>query len=92
VVTTSRVRITQDYTLWEPMARIVNRDERDLEADVSELAEVLVGERPARVSDDEIITFLSPGIGFCDIVVAKWLYDLATQHGIGEAAWTPEPA
>src|SRR5581483_2413299 len=30
VVTTSRVRITQDYTLWEPMARIVLRGERDL--------------------------------------------------------------
>jgi ornithine cyclodeaminase/alanine dehydrogenase-like protein (mu-crystallin family) len=87
VVTTSRVRITQDYTLWEPMARIVNRGERDLEADVSELAEVLAGERPGRTSPDEIITFLSPGIGFCDIVVAKWMYDLSLKHGIGEVAW-----
>ena len=38
-------------------------------------------------STDEIITFLSPGIGFCDIVVAKWVYDLSLQHGIGEVAW-----
>jgi alanine dehydrogenase len=87
VVTTSRVRITQDYTLWEPMARIVMRGERDLEKDISELAEILVGERPGRTSPDEIITFLSPGIGFCDIVVAKWVYDLSLQHGVGEVAW-----
>ena len=87
VVTTSRVRITQDYTLWEPMARIVLRGDRDLQQDVSELAEVLAGERPGRTSPDEIITFLSPGIGFCDIVVAKWVYDLSLKHGIGDVAW-----
>jgi ornithine cyclodeaminase/alanine dehydrogenase-like protein (mu-crystallin family) len=88
VVVTSRVRITQDYTLWQPMAGIVLRGERDLETDVSELAEVLEGERPARISSDEIITFLSPGIGFCDIAVARWVFDLAVEHGIGEVAWT----
>jgi ornithine cyclodeaminase/alanine dehydrogenase-like protein (mu-crystallin family) len=88
VVVTSRVRITQDYTLWEPMARIVLRGDRDLEADLSELGEVLAGERPARTSPDEIITFLSPGIGFCDIGVARWVYDLAVEHGVGEIAWS----
>jgi len=88
VVTTSRVRITQDYTLWEPMAKIVMRGERDLENDLSELAEVLVGERPGRQNDEEIIAFLSPGIGFCDLAVARWVYDLSEQHGVGEVAWT----
>jgi ornithine cyclodeaminase len=88
VVTTSRVRITQDYTLWEPMARIVLRGDRDLQPDISELAEVLAGERPGRTDSDEIITFLSPGIGFCDIVVARWMYDLAVAQGVGEIAWS----
>jgi len=88
VVVTSRVRITQDYTLWEPMARIVLRGERDLDSDLSELGEVLAGERPGRTSPDEIITFLSPGIGFCDIAVARWVYDLAVEHDVGEIAWT----
>ncbi len=87
VVVTSRVRITQDYTLWEPMARIVLRGERDLEVDLSELGEVLAGERPGRTSRDEIITFLSPGIGFCDLAVARWVYDLAVEHDVGEIAW-----
>jgi ornithine cyclodeaminase/alanine dehydrogenase-like protein (mu-crystallin family) len=88
VVVTSRVRITQDYTLWEPMARIVLRGERDLDADLSELGEVLAGERPARANPEEIITFLSPGIGFCDIAVARWVYDLAIEHDVGEIAWS----
>ena len=48
---------------------------------------ILAGERPGRTSDDEIITFLSPGIGFCDIAVARWMFDLSEQHGIGEVAW-----
>lgn len=88
VVVTSRVRITQDYTLWEPMARIVLRGERDLEVDVSELAEVLAGERPGRTDPNEIITFLSPGIGFCDIAVARWMFDLAVAQGVGDIAWS----
>jgi ornithine cyclodeaminase/alanine dehydrogenase-like protein (mu-crystallin family) len=70
------------------MAGIVLRGERDLDTDVSELAEILEGERPARTSPEEIITFLSPGIGFCDIAVARWVFDLAVEHDIGEVAWT----
>jgi ornithine cyclodeaminase/alanine dehydrogenase-like protein (mu-crystallin family) len=88
VVVSSRVRITQDYTLWEPMARIVLRGERDLDQDLSELAEVLAGERPGRRDPNEIITFLSPGIGFCDIAVARWIYDLSLAQGVGEIAWS----
>jgi ornithine cyclodeaminase/alanine dehydrogenase-like protein (mu-crystallin family) len=87
IVVTSRVRITQDYTLWEPLARIVLRGERDLERDVTELGEILAGERPGRVSEDEIISFSSPGIGFCDLAVARWIYDLAVQHDVGEVVW-----
>jgi ornithine cyclodeaminase/alanine dehydrogenase-like protein (mu-crystallin family) len=87
IVVTSRVRITQDYTLWEPLARIVMRGERDLERDVSELGEILAGERPGRTSEDEIISFSSPGIGFCDLAVARWIYDLAVQHDVGQVVW-----
>src|SRR5579871_1969757 len=50
VVVTSRVRITQDYTLWEPMAHIVLRGDRDLERDLSDLGEILTGERPGRTN------------------------------------------
>ncbi|MBM2810933.1 MAG: Ornithine cyclodeaminase [Chloroflexi bacterium] len=90
VVVTSRVRITQDYTMWEPMARIVLRGDRDLDNDLSDLGQVLVGERPGRQSADEIITFLSPGIGFCDIAVARWVFDLAVANHVGDVAWRME--
>jgi ornithine cyclodeaminase/alanine dehydrogenase-like protein (mu-crystallin family) len=63
------------------------RGDRDLEKDVSDLGEVLAGERPGRLNDEEIITFLSPGIGFCDIAVARWMYDLAVQHNAGDVAY-----
>ena len=87
IVVTSRVRVTQDYTLWEPLARIVQRGERDLERDIAELGEILAGERPGRASEDEIISFSSPGIGFCDLAVARWIYDLAVQHDVGQVVW-----
>jgi ornithine cyclodeaminase/alanine dehydrogenase-like protein (mu-crystallin family) len=87
IVVTSRVRITQDYTLWEPLARIVTRGERDLQRDVSELGEILAGERTGRTDDDEVISFSSPGIGFCDLAVARWIYNLAVEHGVGDLAF-----
>ncbi len=87
IVVTSRVRVTQDYTLWEPLARIVQRGERDLDRDITELGEILAGERPGRTSEDEIISFSSPGIGFCDLAVARWIYDLAVEHDVGQVVW-----
>lgn len=87
LVVTSRVRITEDYTPWQPLARIVDRGERDLKHDVAELGEILAGQSAERTNTEEIITFLSPGIGFCDIAVAKWAYDLAKRHGVGQVAW-----
>jgi ornithine cyclodeaminase/alanine dehydrogenase-like protein (mu-crystallin family) len=65
----------------------VTRGERDLETDISELGEILAGERPGRLNDDEIISFSSPGIGFCDLAVARWVYDLAVQHNVGQVVW-----
>ena len=29
-----------------------------------------------------------PGIGFCDIAVARWMFDLAVAQGVGEIAWS----
>jgi ornithine cyclodeaminase/alanine dehydrogenase-like protein (mu-crystallin family) len=87
IIVTSRVRITQDYTLWEPLARIVLRGDRDLDRDITELGEILAGQRPGRTSEDEIISFSSPGIGFCDLAVARWIYDLAVRHDVGQVVW-----
>jgi alanine dehydrogenase len=83
VVVTSRNRIIHDYTPWEPFTRIVRRGDLDLDA-APTLAEVLNGEAVGRRSHDEIVLLASPGIGFCDVAVAKWVYDLALKLGAGQ--------
>lgn len=32
---------------------------------------------------DTLVAFLSPGVGFYDIVVASWVYRVARERGIG---------
>jgi len=83
VVVTSKNRIIHDYTQWEPFARIVHRGDLDLD-ETPTLAEVLNGEKIGRRSDDEIVLLASPGIGFCDVAVAKWVYDLAHKSSVGQ--------
>lgn len=83
VIVTSKNRITHDYTHWEPVARIVLRGDLNLEATPT-LGEVLNGQKAGRRSDDEIVLLVSPGIGFCDVAVGRWMYDLAQREGIGQ--------
>jgi len=82
VIVTTRNRILNDYTHWEPVARIVERGDLDLDATPT-LGEVLVGEAVGRRTDDEIVLLVSPGIGFCDVAVGRWVYDLALKAGGG---------
>lgn len=82
VIVTSRNRIVHDYTPWEPVARIAVRGDLDLDATPT-LGEVLDGQAVGRRSVDEIVLLVSPGIGFCDVAVGKWLYDLALKAGVG---------
>lgn len=84
VIVTSKNRVLLDYTKWEPVARIVMRGDLDFDATPT-LAEVLTGQSVGRRSDDEIVLLVSPGIGFCDVAVGKWLYDLALHAGVGAA-------
>jgi len=82
VIVTSKNRILYDYTPWQPVARIALRGDLDMDATPT-LAEVLNGEQVGRRSDDEIVLLVSPGIGFCDAAVGRWVYDLALKAGIG---------
>jgi len=82
VILTSKNRIVYDYTPWEPVARIALRGDLDLETTPT-LGEVLNGEKVGRRSDDEIVLLVSPGVGFCDVAVGKWVYDMALAAGVG---------
>ncbi len=48
------------------------------------LAAIVAGQAPRRQAPDEITLFKSLGIGLEDITVAKHVYELARQQGLGE--------
>jgi ornithine cyclodeaminase/alanine dehydrogenase-like protein (mu-crystallin family) len=74
VVLTSRSRIDRDYTPQEPFASLMATGEFDLEA-ADLLGDVLLRRIPARRDPGEITFLFSPGIGCCDLAVARWVYD-----------------
>ncbi len=47
------------------------------------LGEVLVGSKPGRLSDDEITIFDSTGLAIQDLALARIVYELAREQGIG---------
>ncbi|WP_186672563.1 ornithine cyclodeaminase family protein [Sporosarcina sp. BP05] len=49
----------------------------------AELGQIVGGERPGREDDQEITVFKSVGLAIVDIVVAKYLYDLAIKSKKG---------
>ncbi|OWT51996.1 ornithine cyclodeaminase family protein [Bacillus sp. K2I17] len=49
----------------------------------AELGQIISGEKPGRESDEEITIFKSVGLAVVDIVVAKYLYEKAVEHGVG---------
>ena len=54
------------------------------EEDVAaEFCDVVVGKKPGRVRDDDIILYESPGMGIFDVGVANWVYGLAKGKRIG---------
>jgi ornithine cyclodeaminase/alanine dehydrogenase-like protein (mu-crystallin family) len=53
-------------------------------SDVSELCNVVIGRSPARHADSDVTIFKSVGVAFCDLAVAKLVYDKALEAGAGE--------
>jgi len=80
---TSRDRTLHDNPPRPPFAQMVERGVVGPEYIQAELGELITRRHAGRTSDDQIITFLSPGVGFYDIVVASWVYRVAKENGIG---------
>ncbi|MBN3801988.1 2,3-diaminopropionate biosynthesis protein SbnB [Paraburkholderia sp. Ac-20336] len=49
----------------------------------AELGEIVIGERPGRENDDEIILLNPMGMALDDMVCARHFYRLATEQGVG---------
>jgi N-[(2S)-2-amino-2-carboxyethyl]-L-glutamate dehydrogenase len=50
---------------------------------VEDLAPIVTGEKPGRLSDDENIFFAPTGLGFEDLIVAGRVFEEAVKRGIG---------
>tara|TARA_B100001167_G_C16760415_1_gene301056 strand:+ start:160 stop:1149 length:990 start_codon:yes stop_codon:yes gene_type:complete len=50
----------------------------------AELAEIVSGQKPGRINDDEITLFKSMGLSLEDISTAKFVFDKAIDKGIGQ--------
>ncbi|SCM92575.1 Ornithine cyclodeaminase [Bacillus mycoides] len=49
----------------------------------AELGQIISGEKAGRENDEEITVFKSVGLAVVDIIVAKYLYEKAIEHGMG---------
>ncbi len=50
----------------------------------AELAEIVSGQKPGRLTDDEITLFKSMGLSLEDISTAKFVFDKAIEKGLGQ--------
>lgn len=82
IITTSKNRVETDYTPQEPLYSLLKSGQLDM-ANIPLLGAVLNGDEVGRRTDNEIVFLFSPGIGFLDVVVAKYTYDLAIAQGVG---------
>ncbi|MDP6559848.1 MAG: ornithine cyclodeaminase family protein [Candidatus Binatia bacterium] len=67
----------------KPFASLVASGKFTKKDVATEFYEVVVGKKPGRLRDDEIILYESPGMGILDVGVAHWVYGLARKKGIG---------
>jgi hypothetical protein len=50
---------------------------------VAEIGEIILGDIPGRVRDDEIVIHEMPGLSFWDAAILGWAYDWAVRNGVG---------
>lgn len=50
----------------------------------ADLHEIIIGKKPGRENDDEIIYFNSVGMSFVDVALSNWMYKKAMKAGVGQ--------
>ncbi len=56
----------------------------------ADLTQIVIGERPGRVSPDEITIAIASAPGYQHAAAARWVYEEARRKGLG-TEWDPEP-
>lgn len=67
----------------KPFSSLVASGRFSREDVAAELCDVVAGKEPGRRSDHEVILYESPGMGILDVGVARWIYGLAREKGLG---------
>jgi ornithine cyclodeaminase/alanine dehydrogenase-like protein (mu-crystallin family) len=83
IITGSVQQTLYDTPPRQPFAGLVEKGRISKER-FEPFAEVVSGERPGRINDEELIVFVSPGMAMLDVAIASWLYKLARQMEIGQ--------
>jgi ornithine cyclodeaminase/alanine dehydrogenase-like protein (mu-crystallin family) len=81
-VLSSSNRVATDYTPQEPIASLIKSGQLSLDA-LPTIGEVVAGTAAGRRSPEDIVLFFSPGIGFLDLVAARYAYERAAEAGLG---------
>jgi ornithine cyclodeaminase len=70
---------------WEffPATRLHNEGKIE-EGDISDIGDILLGKKPARIRADERILFANLGMGCLDITMANRIYLSAKEKGLGQ--------
>jgi ornithine cyclodeaminase len=68
---------------WQALTELMAAGELLPDAGSLEIADVLLGRQPGRLSDDEIIVCLNPGSGMNHVAVGSFVYQRALELGIG---------
>jgi alanine dehydrogenase len=83
VVSAHRGQLIRDVPPREPFAGMLSRGEVTEEEIGTELGEILLGNKPGRKDEREITLFVNTGLGLWDVAIARWVYDLAREQGVG---------
>lgn len=67
----------------EPYKAMIAAGEYSTDRIAAEIGEVLLGTKPGRVRDDEVVIFEMPGMSFWDVAVVRWAYDWAVANEVG---------
>jgi len=83
IVTTSTEEVETHVPPFQAIYDLVQSGELPRQGAYDDIADIVVGRKPGRRSDDEIIVCVNPGSGVHDVAVARFIYQRALDLGLG---------
>lgn len=83
IISTAADEIATHVPPWQAVYDLMNSGELPRDAADDEISDIIVGRKPGRVSDDEIIVCLNPGSGVHDVAASRFVHQRAVELGLG---------